>query len=78
MSDLEQRLYFALGEKEKRVFTIQDITTVLNVSSQHARNLAARMVQIPLQGSSRELRVHAKTVPHTGDLLHIPDSAFPK
>jgi len=45
MSHLEQRLYFALSEKEQRVFTIQDIIGVLNVSSQHARNLAARMVQ---------------------------------
>ncbi len=45
MSDLEQRLYFALSEKEQRVFTIQDITNVLDVSSQHARNLAASMVQ---------------------------------
>ncbi len=45
MSDMEQRLYFALGEKEQRVFTIRDIVNVLSVSSQHARNLAARMVQ---------------------------------
>jgi len=45
MSDLEQRLYFALGEKEQRVFTIRDVVNVLNVSPQHARNLAASMVQ---------------------------------
>jgi predicted transcriptional regulator of viral defense system len=45
MSDLEQRLYFALGEKEQRVFMIRDIVDLLGVSPQHARNLAARMVQ---------------------------------
>lgn len=45
MSDLEQRLYFGLGEKEKRVFAIQDIVDVLDISRQHARNLAAHMVE---------------------------------
>ena len=45
MSDLEQLLYFKLGEKEQRVFTIQDIAGMLNVSPQHARNLASRMVK---------------------------------
>ena len=45
LSDLEQYLYFKLGEKEQRVFTIQDVTRMLNVSPQHARNLASRMVK---------------------------------
>lgn len=45
MSDLEQLLYFKLGEREQRVFTIQDIESMLNISPQHARNLAYRMVK---------------------------------
>jgi len=45
MSDLEQLLYFKLGEKEQRVFTVQDIAGMLDVSPQHARNLASRMVK---------------------------------
>ncbi len=43
MSDMEQRLYFTLGEKGERVFTIKDIANVLDISPQHARNLAAHM-----------------------------------
>ena len=45
MSNLEQQLYFSLGEKEKRVFTIQDIADALNISLAHARNLASNMTK---------------------------------
>ena len=45
MSHLEQHLYFTLGEREQRVFTIHDITSILNISEQHARNLAANMTK---------------------------------
>jgi predicted transcriptional regulator of viral defense system len=45
MSGLEQRLYFHLGEKDQRVFTIQDVKKILNVSFAHARNIASDMVK---------------------------------
>ncbi len=45
MSGLEQQLYFSLGEKDQRVFTIQDIKKILNISLAHARNLASDMVK---------------------------------
>ena len=45
MSDLEQRLYFYLTEKEQRVFTIQYITEILNISTQHARKIASNMLK---------------------------------
>ena len=45
MSGLEQQLYFRLGEQEQRVFTIQDIVRILNVSLAHARNIAADMTR---------------------------------
>lgn len=45
MSHLEQQLYFRLGEQEQRVFTIQDITSILKTSEQHARKLASKMVK---------------------------------
>lgn len=45
MSNLEQQLYFNLGEKEQRVFTLKDITNILNISLQHARKLASNMVK---------------------------------
>ena len=45
MSHLEQQLYFTLGEREQRVFTIQDIVNILNISLQHARNLASNMTK---------------------------------
>jgi predicted transcriptional regulator of viral defense system len=45
MSGLEQRLYFRLGEKDQRVFTIQDIKKLLNISISHARNIASDMVK---------------------------------
>lgn len=45
MSNLEQRLYFSLGEKEQRVFTIQDIANILEISLQHARKIASNMVK---------------------------------
>lgn len=45
MSGLEQQLYFRLGEKDQRVFTIQDIKKILNVSLAHARNIASDMVK---------------------------------
>jgi predicted transcriptional regulator of viral defense system len=45
MSGLEQRLYFRLGEKDQRVFTIKDIKKILNVSLAHARNIASDMVK---------------------------------
>ncbi|MCK5560809.1 MAG: hypothetical protein KAJ51_09460 [Thermoplasmata archaeon] len=45
MSNLEQRLYFSLTEKEQRVFTIQNITEILNISIQHARKIASNMVK---------------------------------
>ena len=45
MSHLEQQLYFKLGEREQRVFTIHDITSILKISEQHARNLASKMVK---------------------------------
>ena len=45
MSNLEQHLYFHLGEKEQRVFTHNDIINILNISPQHARKLAANMVK---------------------------------
>lgn len=45
MSGLEQQLYFSLGEKDQRVFTIQDIKKILNVSIAHARNIASDMVK---------------------------------
>ena len=45
MSGLEQQLYFRLGEKDQRVFTIQDIKKILNVSTAHARNIASDMVK---------------------------------
>jgi predicted transcriptional regulator of viral defense system len=45
MSGLEQQLYFRLGEKDQRVFTIQDIKKILNVSYAHARNIASDMVK---------------------------------
>lgn len=45
MSGLEQLLYFRLGEKDQRVFTIQDIKKILNVSLAHARNIASDMVK---------------------------------
>ena len=45
MSGLEQQLYFRLGEQEQRVFTIQDVVNILNVSLAHARNIAADMAK---------------------------------
>lgn len=45
MSGLEQQLYFRLGEQEQRVFTIQDVVNILNVSLAHARNIAADMTK---------------------------------
>lgn len=45
MSSLEQQLYFTLGGKNQRVFTLQDIIDILNISPQHARNLASKMVK---------------------------------
>lgn len=45
MSNLEQQLYFHLGEKEQRVFTHSDIINILNISLQHARKLASNMVK---------------------------------
>ena len=45
MSGLEQKLYFYLGEKNKRVFTIKDIVQILNISYAHARNIASNMVK---------------------------------
>jgi len=45
MSGLEQKLYFYLGEKDKRVFTIKDIAQILNISYAHARNIASNMVK---------------------------------
>ena len=45
MSGLEQQLYFRLGEKDQRVFTIKDIKKILNVSFAHARNIASDMVK---------------------------------
>ena len=41
MSNLvEHPLYFNLDERDQRVFILQDITNILNISQQHARNLA--------------------------------------
>lgn len=45
MSNLEQRLYFKLIENEQRVFTIKNITTILNISTPNARNIASDMVK---------------------------------
>jgi len=45
MSGLEQKLYFYLGEKDQRVFTIKDIAQILNISYAHARNVASDMVK---------------------------------
>jgi predicted transcriptional regulator of viral defense system len=45
MSGLEQQLYFRLGEKNQRVFTIQDINKILHISLAHARNIASDMVK---------------------------------
>ena len=45
MSNLEQHLYFSLTEKEKRIFTIQNIINILNISTQHARKIASNMVK---------------------------------
>jgi len=45
MSGLEQNLYFHLGEKDKRVFTVKDIVQILNISHAHARNIASTMVK---------------------------------
>ena len=42
---VEQPLYFNLGKRDQRVFILKDITTILNISQQHARNLAANMVK---------------------------------
>jgi predicted transcriptional regulator of viral defense system len=45
MSKLEQRLYFSLGEKDQRVFTIKDIANILEISLPHARKIASKMVK---------------------------------
>ncbi len=45
MSGLEQKLYFYLGENDKRVFTIKEIVKILNISYPHARNIASDMVE---------------------------------
>jgi len=45
MSGLEQKLYFYLGEKDKRVFTIKDIVQILNISYAHSRNIASNIVK---------------------------------
>jgi len=45
MSGLEQMLYFKLEEKDQRVFTVKDVTRILNVSSYHARKLVYDMVK---------------------------------
>ena len=45
MSGLEQVLYFKLGEQEKRIFTVQDIKKILNISIEHSRNIASDMVK---------------------------------
>jgi len=45
MSGLEQRLYFYLSGKDKRVFTTADIVQILNISFAHARNIASSMVK---------------------------------
>jgi predicted transcriptional regulator of viral defense system len=45
MSGLEQILYFSLVQKDQRVFTIQDVTTILQVTADHARNITSSMVK---------------------------------
>ncbi len=45
MSDLEQYLYFKLVERDQRVFTIKEIADILDISLQHARNIASDMVK---------------------------------
>ena len=45
MSNLEQQLYFNLGERDQRVLIPKDITNILNISQQHASNLVANMVK---------------------------------
>lgn len=45
MSELEQRLYFNLIENDQRVFTIKNITNILNISIPQARNIASDMVK---------------------------------
>ena len=45
MSGLEQKLYFSLGEVDQRIFTIQDIKKILDISIEHARNIASDIVK---------------------------------
>ena len=44
MSHLEQQLYFSLGERDQRIFTIHDVVALLHISEYHARNLTSDMV----------------------------------
>lgn len=45
MSELEQRLYFKLIENEQRVFKTINISNILDIPLQNARNIAADMVK---------------------------------
>ncbi len=45
MSELEQRLYFSLAEKDRRVFNVKDIVCILDISEFHARNIASSLVK---------------------------------
>ena len=65
MSGLEQKLYFYLGEKDKRVFTITDIAQILNISYAHARNIASNMVK-------KEIIERAKP----GLFVRVPESVI--
>lgn len=65
MSDLEHRLYFHLGNMDKRVFGIQDICSILDIKEGHARKIAHGLV-------GKEIIIRVKG----GKFIRIPESVI--
>lgn len=67
MSDLEHRLYFQLGNMDKRVFGIQDICSILDIKEGHARKIAYGLVE-------KQIIIRVKP----GTFTRIPESVILK
>jgi len=65
MSELEQRLYFTLGAREKRVYGISDIVHILKISKYHARNIASGLVR---KGAAERVK--------SGLFVRVPESVI--
>lgn len=63
MSDMEQRLYFTLDNRDQRVFTVKDIIEILQTSEYRARNIASFMVK---KGAAERVKpgLFARVPPH--------------